>query len=147
MRKVLQFLIFVFVGLGQAAIAQSIIHPDSISVKSLKVTGLSGSGDQLAYISANGTIIGKRSTSVFIPAAAFPPVNHNPNFHDDGGSCYLDIGTTYNGLLVPVSLSNGVTIKDIVFYVSVAGRDGKFLICALKNTPFHANHIGDIPSA
>ena len=42
MKKVLQLLIFVLVGLGQAAISQSIIHPDSISVKSLKVTGLSG---------------------------------------------------------------------------------------------------------
>ena len=143
MKKV--FLILTVAGLIQASYAQSVIHPDSISVKSLKVTGLSGSGEQQAYISANGIIYGKRTGSIFIPAAAFQPVDYTPNFHNDGSSCYFDIGTLNKGLVAPVSLPYGVTITNVNYFVQIFGSLGSTLICALKKAPFSpsvTNHSG-----
>ncbi len=123
----------------------SVVYPDSIVTKNLRLSGQNSSNTGPLFANKAGKVVSKPTGQLFIPAAAFQPVDYTTSFHNDGEACYFDIGTSYNGIVAPLILPDSVTITLVSFFMRVYGGTD-YQNFYLKQAEFNSSYWGSMTS-
>ncbi len=69
----------------------SVVYPDSIVTKNLRLSGQNSSNAGPLFANKAGKVVSKPTGQLFIPATSFQPVDYTTSFHNDGEACYFEI--------------------------------------------------------